>query len=610
MNTPPRKIHGLALKFREYYQNWRSYAHWILLFLAIFTVTGSISLMHVIMSGDLLLLPSLGSALIVVLPFILLPPRFRWTVLIPAWLIAVFFESNVLYWRFTDDFIPLHNFFMVRNFGAVTFKAGLALVKAADIVLFLPAIAITSIYLLWLRKPAADPSSRFAAKPKMIILAASVLCFICSEIWHTGYLLRTIKTKKLSLNEVIRSKYDFTEVGWSAGQDYRFSGFATYLIKGGVRELYFACRSRKLNAPRRSTLIEFWDRHDAVKKQLPDSIASLFARNREKNLIFIVVESLNAKAVSYRYGSHRLMPILSGLMDADGSISTVEMVPQIRSGLSSDGQLILNTGLYPASDCTTAWIYGTNDFPSLAKMLKKSYSFEAIWEPEHFWNHHVTTKSYGYDALVSDIRKSAQGQKKGKDGVLFDTSLAIMDTIPHPFFALITTMSMHAPFSEKVQRPEWISDIPDIPDMMRKYLTVCHYFDTELGKFIDELKRRDIYDHSVIVIASDHDAPVDGMTGPQGSNRIVFAASNTGFTSKIEHPAGQVDAFPTILEIMGRSDGYTGMGISMLNSDNTGAVDKNGRITGGNITPRLDSLLRSTSNAANIMHRTNFYRHP
>lgn len=382
-------------------------------------------------------------------------------------------------------------------------------------------------------------------------------------------------------------------------------------MKGGIRECYLVFRSRELSDAERTVVAEFWNRHRSIRCQLPDSTASVFARNRDKNLILIVVESLNAVAVDYEYGGRRLMPVLYDLIDTDGCISALEMVSQVRSGASSDGQLMLNSGLYPSSVCTTVGVYGDNDFPSLAKILKEHFSFEAICESEALWNHSATNMSYGYDALVSNINKSASEAEKGLDGALFDTSLAIVDSVPRPLFAFLTTISMHSPYNKdkNVSCPQWISDIPDIPDMMRDYLTVTNYFDTELGRFIDGLKQRDMYDNSVIVIASDHDSPVDGMTGPMGSNRVVFVALNTGLSLKVEHPVGQVDAFPTILQIMGRDDGYSGMGISMLNPANTGAIDKNGEIIGDDVSPQLDSLLRLSADAANAMHRGDVYQY-
>lgn len=524
--------------------------------------------------------------------------------MIPIWLTAVFCESNLLYLRFIHDFIPLRDYFLFQNFNSITFNAGLSMAKVVDLALILPAAAASLIYVIWLRKPAAVPSSRFPVKVKIVVTAASVLSFASSELVH-------VYCSKQPGVDSIADRYDIGNVKWSAYAEYNCTSFVTYIVKGIVRELHAAFGCRELDEAEKAVVAEFWNRHRSVLSRLPDSTASIFARNRDKNLILIVVESLNAEAVDYEYGGRRLMPVLCDLMDADGSISALEVVPQVRSGVSSDGQLMLNSGLYPSSVCTTVGVYGDNDFPSLAKILKEHFSFEAICESDALWNHRVTNRSYGYDGLVSNISIAALENEQGSDGALFDTTLAIVDAVPRPFLAFTTTISMHSPYKDKnVRRPRWISDIPDIPDGMRDYLTVANYFDTELGRFIDGLKQRGMYDNSVVVIASDHDSPVDGMTGPMGSNRIVFVALNTGFALKVEHPVGQVDAFPTILQIMGRDDGYSGMGISMLNPANVGAVDKNGLIIGDGVSPQLDSLLRLSTDAANAMHRGNMYRFP
>lgn len=583
-----------------------THANWVLFILAVLAIAVPISCMYVPIQGSLSLLLSFGNAIIVVMFFVLLPPRFRWIVLIPIWLIAIFLESNMLYMRCLADFIPIRDYFLFQNYSGITFNAGLSMVHIADLALILPAVTTTLIYLIWLRKPVATTSSCFSTKSKIIILTASTFYFATVELGHTCY--RHHNETKPYL-KVIQQKYSILNTKWNTVTDYIMSGGPViYIIKGCIRELYFSLLSHELNDKEHELLDEFWNYHHSIQFRLPNNIASIFNKNKDKNLIFIVVESLNANAVNYKYGENKLMPVLSGLIDANGSVSTLEMIPQVRSGVSSDGQLILNTGLYPASDCTTVGMYGDNNFPSLAKILKQRYSFEIICEKESLWNHRITNKSFGYNTLVSNLNELALEQGTGCDETLFDTSLTIIDTLPNTFFAFLTTMSMHSPYKDKnVKRPNWISDIPDISEKMRDYLTMSNYFDTALGKFINELKQCGMYDNSIIVIASDHDAPIDGMTGPVGSNRIVFVALNTGITLKIEHPVGQVDAFPTILHIMGQENEYTGMGISMFNPTNTGAIDKFGQIIGENISPQLDSLLRLSSDVANIMHRTNTY---
>ncbi|MDE6778392.1 MAG: sulfatase-like hydrolase/transferase, partial [Alistipes sp.] len=446
-----------------------------------------IALMYLRLRGYFSWSQSLGNALLVIMPFVLLPPRFRWTVLFPVWLTAIFYESNLLYWRFFRDFIPLRDYFLFQNFDPITFNAGLSMAKVVDLALILPAISASLIYFIWLRKPAAASSSRFSVKSKIIAVVVSILCFAGSELWHVYYY------SKQPILLAIQDRYNIKIKRNCVYAEYNTTSLVTYIAKGLICELYLAFCTRELDDAEHAAVAEFWNRHRSVRCQLPDSTASVFARNRDKNLILIVVESLNAEAVDYEYGGRRLMPVLSDLIDADGSISALEVVSQVRSGVSSDGQLMLNSGLYPSSDCTTVEVYGDNDFPSLAKILKEHFSFEAICESEVFWNHSVTNRSYGYDALVSNTNKSASEQDTGFDGALFDTSLAVVDSMPRPLFAFLTTISMHSPYNgdKNVRRPQWISDIPDIPDAMRDYLTVTNYFDAELGRFIDGLKQRD-----------------------------------------------------------------------------------------------------------------------
>lgn len=178
--SPPRTLYLRCL-------NWRSCANWLLYLLAVLAVAIPISLMYLRFRGDFSWSQSLGNALLVIMPFVLLTPRFRWTVLIPVWLTAIFYESNLLYWRFFRDFIPLRDYFLFQNFDAITFNAGLSMVKVVDLALILPAVAVSLIYFVWLRKPAAAPSSRFSVKSKIIVVTTSIICFVGSELCHVCY---------------------------------------------------------------------------------------------------------------------------------------------------------------------------------------------------------------------------------------------------------------------------------------------------------------------------------------------------------------------------------------------------------------------------------------
>jgi phosphoglycerol transferase MdoB-like AlkP superfamily enzyme len=224
--------------------------------------------------------------------------------------------------------------------------------------------------------------------------------------------------------------------------------------------------------------------------------------------------------------------------------------------------------MLPSSEVTTIYYYDKNIYTSLANKFNDKYSFEIICESGTMWNHYASTKAYGYDNLICNLEKD--NTPIGNDGKLFTKALEVIDTISRPFFAELTTLSMHGPYKDSnVKRPEWINNIKDLTEPMRDYLTVTNYFDSELKRFIDALKQRGKYDDTMIIIASDHTAPVDGATDEENKRQnIVFLAINTGISANITNTVGQVDIYPTILDLMGRytPGTWNGLGLSMFRS--------------------------------------------
>lgn len=150
----------------------------------------------------------------------------------------------------------------------------------------------------------------------------------------------------------------------------------------------------------------------------------------------------------------------------------------------------------------------------------------------------------------------------GDDNAVFTFALNTIKNIPQPFYAEITTLSMHFPFAD-TGVPEFRNGVTDI-DIEQRYYLSLKYFDSELNRFLDGLKRLGLYDNSVIVIASDHD--VDYKDNANRKKPICFMALNTGVTKRVTTRTWQSDVFPTVLDIMGvdTGGGYRGLGRSLL----------------------------------------------
>ncbi len=286
-----------------------------------------------------------------------------------------------------------------------------------------------------------------------------------------------------------------------------------------------------------------------------------------------------------------------------GVIYAPHMLSQVHSGVSSDGQFIYNTGLYPSSEVTTIVSYGGNRYNSLAKRLEEHYSFEVIGESASLWNHAQTTKDYHYDRLVDNTNHRAKLEKRGKDEVIFEEAMNVIDTVRRPFFAFVTTISMHGPFTDEVEMLPWLRKA-NLPETLRNYYSMTHYFDASLGRFLEQVKRATADDPPLIVIAADHKTKVDGAPVDHKDYTIPLLILNTPYTMRIEHPIGQVDVVPTILTLMGKkTDGC--MGLPVFNRNLRGAISSEGHIKGSSLTPSFVDMLRRAEKTANTILRCN-----
>lgn len=542
------------------------------------------------------------TAALIALPLCFIKPRWRAASLVPVWLINIFFLTNLWYYRFFREFIPLQNYLLWSNFNGDLFRAGASMVQWVDFIMTVPAIVLTVLY-------CAGVFGKYApvTLPRRWKVAVSVLvagCFVvdeCIAMWREP-LPEDIKHNKILMR---LNRYNPRVAQLSPYYDYVQLDLLPYLWINSMRYLTRRRADRTLDELEASQINRYIDLHSSLSAHTPD-LSDCFASNRHKNLVFIVVESLNAPAVNYEYEGRKIMPVLSALVAAEGTVSTLELVPQTHSGNSSDGQFIYNTGLYAASDATTVQEYMDRDFQSLPRILSEHHSFEVISESPDIWNHRKSNEAYGYGDFIFNTELRALRDGRGLDETMFDTALEVIDTIPKPFFGMLITMSMHSPFDDEFARyPAWIDTMQGVSEKMKHYLGMCSYFDKCLGRFIQSLKDRGLYESTLIVIASDHSVGVPGSDMNIEDTPIVFAAAGTGKSFHSHARVGQVDVFPTLLQIMNRYDprGYTGMGLSIFNPRLKGAVDRRGNIIGDTVSGELSEMLRLAPATSNLMLR-------
>ena len=531
-------------------------------------------------------------------------PRWRWLTIPLTWIIAIFMFANALFFVYWGDMFPISAIFNTSNYNSFIFKSIPALLSPLNISLLVIPTGLTLLY--FIIRPNKSPeykfSSRLTAVSLTILLYGLGLYLSVSSTMHWRQMTDHPRTSR---TDIFIERFGPFSTQYSA---WKHSGLICYLITLIVNNTFTS--SISLTEPEIEAIKDFIDDNSA------DATVGCMTDNRDKNLIFIIVESLNASVLDITHGSERLTPVLSSLAEADSTISSLSMRAQIADGGSSDGQLIYNTGLLPLLSGAAAQIYGENDYPSIVKAIRPASSAEFIVESSAVYNHRNTSIAFGYETLHDSDSLLAAGydvKKIGSDEAVLNYAFDRIQHMPQPFVAEITTLSMHFPFDLVGFEPRgWVDSLSNNMGLNRYYQTT-HYTDAAIGHFLNRLKESELADNTIVVIASDHDCNPLNVVDQNDRTvdfPIVFIAIGTGQTLHYTGPMGQVDVFPTILDIMGvptNQYAWRGLGKSILSSGPAGAISRSGQ-TFGNPDPKDLLRLERAFSVSDTLIRSNFFR--
>ncbi len=297
-----------------------------------------------------------------------------------------------------------------------------------------------------------------------------------------------------------------------------------------------------------------------------------------KNVIFILVESYLSVTSDLFVDGKEITPNLNKLKRDSTVYYNGHMHPNVSIGESSDGQLIYMAGLLPLHSEITVSKVKSNRIIGLPEQMKKKYpelkSYTIIPTNPTLWEQQAMTDAYGFDKLFSmlDYQAEMKNNESGDfltDQMIFAYASRKDESNTPPFCSLLLTMSMHQPYNTFVEHGFQITDT-SLPQEYKNYLTSCHYTDIQIGKYLQDLKEKGLYDNSLIIIASDHDAHPDylGMKG-KVSREIPLYIVNGGFNKNDawDGECNQLDVYTTILDIMGIESQWRGLGHTLLTKE-------------------------------------------
>lgn len=534
-------------------------------------------------------LPTVGDAFLLALPLFLFTRR-RWVFFIPLFLFSLFVLAQVCYARVYEDMMPYSSFLLFDNVNDVLLNSVRGLLRGRDASLFVLPLLLLAAYLGYFSRQQTYPSRRtrwVAAAVSLAVALAAYGARAC-QIYHRE------PTDRESPWTAFITPYNYREY-------VVFHGVVPYT---GYVLVSSIVQSDELTPEECATV-------DNYLAAMPRYTDNRYAVEPGRNLILIIVESMNSWMLGRTVNGVEIMPRLNRLLGEEGTFSALHLIPQVKDGRSSDGHLMFNTGLLPARVGATAVLYGGNRYPALGHALKqKGYrTLNIVCDRAQDWNQVQTSPAYGFDQLYD--KSAFESSENLDDSTLLARSLSVLRTIPEPFFAQVVTISTHAPNRAPVC-PTALSQYDTSSQELVNTMEAFHRLDRQLGQFIDSLQACGLYDRSVVAIVSDHDEVglnvLEGRDSRTLADReVALVVLNTPYTVSYEAVAGQIDVYPTLLDVMGCNEyPWKGLGYSLLRTPVQSAVYWDRSVAGDTLSP-LVSRQREAWNISNLVLTGNYF---
>lgn len=507
-----------------------------------------------------------ATGFMILLPLFLLPRRWRWLQIVWMATVAMVMIANVWYIRVFEDFMSPANVLLLTTVDSTITSGAFAVMRWYDFLILVPAAMCAVAYALMPKAAAHVP---FGWR---IRLGGCVICLVVTGAGviklHRDYYLY------LQAANYVHSLDDYFPIvneNLSRRQQVNVYGFAV----AQTIELYKTILgATKLDEDDLRLIAEY-----ATRKT-----GDLSRRPSGRNMILIVVESLNSFAVTWQHNGQYAMPFTAGLLSDSTAVTFTEMISIAGEARSADGQFMYHTGLFPLRGEPFVVTDASGPYPSLQRQLPDSYtSVEIIGEDATLWHHKETSGAYGFDRLFSDIGACADSAAC-QDEVILNRAAEIADSLPQPFYIMISTLTMHDPYIAPVNSPTWISHVDSLDSRDANYLERCHMFDSALAAFVEQLKQRGLWKNTIVAIASDHEARRSCLSPLMNQGHQFFAVLNSGQSgSHSGKPISQIDVYPTLLDALGMASSTTwpGFGTSVLDGRASGyALLPDGTVAG------------------------------
>ena len=490
-----------------------------------------------------------------------------WFMFIGGFLLTFLLYANVVYFRFFSDFLTFSTLNQAGNVESMGGAVG-ASFKWYDFVYFIDTIIYLIILIFkrnWLDTRA------FSKKFVPVVMAASVALFFLNlafaETDRPELLTRTFDHKYL----------------------VKYLGPYNFTVYDGVKTIQNNQQKALASEDDLTKVLNY------TKQKRTEPNQEYYGAAKKKNIIKIHSESFQTFLINKKVNGKEVTPFLNKLSSGKQDFTYFpNFFHQTGQGKTSDAEFTMDNSLYGLPQGSAYSLKGDNTYQSLPAILdqKEGYTSNVMHgDYKTFWNRDQVYKHFGidkfYDATYFDMSDDNIVNLGLKDKPFFKASADYQAKMKKPFYSHMITLTNHYPFT--LDEKDASIDKPNTGDTtVDGYIQTAHYLDQALEEYITDLKKKGLYDNSVIMIYGDHygisenhNNAMEKLLGEKITPAKFTDLNRTGFWLKIpgksggvnKEYAGQMDVMPTILHLVGiDSKNYLMFGTDMFSKQHNDVV--------------------------------------
>lgn len=485
-----------------------------------------------------------------------------WFMFIGGFLLTFLLYANVVYFRFFSDFLTFSTLNQVSNVDSMGGAVG-ASFQWYDFVYFLDIIAYLFILIFkqkWLSL------NVFHKKFIPVVMATAVALFFLNlafaETDRPELLTRTFDHKYL----------------------VKYLGPYNFTVYDGVKTIQNNQQKALASEDDLTKVLNY-----TKQKQTTPNMEN-YGKAKGKNIIKIHLESFQTFLINKKVNGHEVTPFLNKLSSGQDDFRYYpNFYHQTGQGKTSDAEFTMDNSLYGLPQGSAFSLKGDNTYQSLPAILHQQENMTTnVMHGDYktFWNRDQVYRHFGvdkfYDATYYDMSPENLENLGLKDKEFFKESADYLSKEKKPFYSHLITLTNHYPFTlseEDASIPPGNTGNSTVDG----YIQTAHYLDQSVEQFINDLKKRGLYDDSVIILYGDHygisenhNKAMSQLLGEpitpakfNDLNKTGFWIKAPGVEPKVDPTyAGQVDVMPTLLHLMGiDTKNYIMLGTDMLSKD-------------------------------------------